>query len=187
MSNQVRGKFFTVLLVEDDDDDVVLYQREMKRNGFVNPLQRVKNGDAAIAYLRGKGAYADWTKFGVPSLILTDLRMPKITGLEMLQWIKNHPKYKVVPTIMISSSTDLGDIRNADTAGADAYMIKQGPPDQLVRRLALRVAHEDFGKRILKLVSVVRFASRAVTTRDHFLRRFHLSPKLKRKMTSASQ
>jgi CheY-like chemotaxis protein len=137
MPEHVRGKFFTVLLVEDSDDDLLLYKRAMQRNHFQNPLQRVNDGNKAIAYLRGEGAYADRNKFDYPSLILTDLNMPNKSGLEMLEWIKNHPKYRVVPTIMITSSTRTDDIRAAYKAGADAYMVKQGDPDNLVQKLSL--------------------------------------------------
>jgi DNA-binding NarL/FixJ family response regulator len=63
--------------------------------------------------------------------------MPVKTGLEMLRWIKGHPKYKVVPTIVVSSSADLGDIRDVYEAGAESYMLKQADPENLVQKLSL--------------------------------------------------
>jgi CheY-like chemotaxis protein len=63
--------------------------------------------------------------------------MPIKTGLQMLQWIKSHPKYKVVPTVMISNSADPSDIRDAYEAGADSYMVKQTDPKNLIRKLDL--------------------------------------------------
>lgn len=137
MPENIRGNFFTVMLVEDSDDDLLLYRRAMQRNQFQNPLHRVHDGNEAIAYLRGEGVFADRKKFCFPSLILTDLNMPNRNGLEMLQWIKSHPKFRVLPTIMVSSSTNPEDIEAAYKAGADAYMLKEGAPDNLVRKLSL--------------------------------------------------
>ena len=137
MPENLRGRFFTVLLVEDSEDDLVLYKRAMQQNHFQNPLQRVNDGNEAIAYLQGEGAYSDRKRFGYPGLILTDLNMPNKNGLEMLGWIKTHPKFRVLPTIMISSSRNPEDIRAAYNAGADAYMLKEGNPENLVQKLSL--------------------------------------------------
>ncbi len=114
----------TILLAEDSDDDVIFIQRALRRAEIKNPLQRVKDGEEAIEYLSGAGIYSSRQKFPYPSFILTDLKMPRKNGLEVLHWIKENPTYRVVPMVMLSSSNNQDDVRRAYELGANAYHLK---------------------------------------------------------------
>ncbi|MDQ6630267.1 MAG: response regulator [Verrucomicrobiota bacterium] len=114
----------TILLAEDNEDDVIFIRRAFRRAEVLNPIQRVQDGEEAIAYLSGAGIYADREKYPFPAFILTDLKMPRKNGLEVLHWIKENPLYRVVPMVMLSSSNHEEDVRKAYDLGANAYHLK---------------------------------------------------------------
>ena len=128
----------TVLLCEDDPDDVLLTQIAFEKARLANPLQIVRDGEEAIAYIKGEGQFADRTRFPLPILILLDLKMPKLDGFHVLGWLRGQPELdKVCVAIMTSSDHD-PDMTRAHELGADSYLIK--PPDAeallgLVQRL----------------------------------------------------
>lgn len=115
---------FTVLLVEDDLNDIFLVKRAFKRAQVTNPLQVVTDGAEAIQYLQGKGKYADRRTYPLPKLIVMDIRMPRKTGFEVLEWVKNDGQLKRIPIIIVSSSDSPQEINRAYELGANAYMIK---------------------------------------------------------------
>src|SRR5260370_20778624 len=82
----------TILLAEDDPDDVLLTQIALRKARLANPLQVVRDGEEAIAYLTGDGLYADRSQYPLPMLLLLDLKMPKVTGFEVLDWLRKHPR-----------------------------------------------------------------------------------------------
>ncbi|HEY2849732.1 MAG TPA: response regulator, partial [Gemmatimonadaceae bacterium] len=93
-----------ILLVEDDENDVMLLQRAFRRAAIVNPLQVVRHGDDAVAYLEGTGEFADRRLHPLPVLMLLDLKLPRRTGLEVLQWVKERSGVKKIPIIVLTSS-----------------------------------------------------------------------------------
>src|SRR5579872_4629564 len=95
----------TVLVAEDNEDDFFLFQRALTKAKFESPVQRVENGEEAIAYLAGEGGYDDRVKYPLPSLLLLDLKMPRRTGFEVLEWTRQHPVYKKLPVIILTSSS----------------------------------------------------------------------------------
>lgn len=116
---------FTVLLVEDDLNDIFLVKRAFKMAHVQNPLQVVTDGQEAVAYLRGDGKYADRATYSLPKLIVTDIKMPRISGFEMIEWVKTqHGALRRIPIIVVSSSEDPSDINRAYELGANAYMVK---------------------------------------------------------------
>ena len=115
---------FTVLLVEDDLNDIFLVKRAFKRAEIPNPLQVVTDGVEAQAYLQGVGKYADRQQHPLPRLIVMDIKMPRKTGFEVLEWIKTDGTLKRIPVIIVSSSDNVQDINRAYELGANAYMIK---------------------------------------------------------------
>jgi len=115
---------FTVLLVEDDLNDIFLVKRAFKRAQVTNPLQVVTDGAEAIQYLQGKGKYSDRRTYPLPKLIVMDIRMPRKTGFEVLEWVKNDGQLKRIPVIIVSSSDSPQEINRAYELGANAYMIK---------------------------------------------------------------
>src|SRR5260221_1321895 len=94
----------TVLLAEDDPDDVLLTQIAFEKARLANPLQVVRDGEEAIAYLNGEGHFADRHRFPFPILLLLDLKMPKLNGFQVLEWLRQHPRLKRLPVAVMTSS-----------------------------------------------------------------------------------
>ena len=113
-----------ILLVEDEENDVMLLQRAFRRSGMVNPLQVVRHGDDAVAYLEGSGEYADRVKYPLPVLVLLDLKLPRRTGLEVLEWVKGQTGVKKIPIIVLTSSKNDDDVNRAYELGANSYVVK---------------------------------------------------------------
>jgi CheY-like chemotaxis protein len=115
---------YTILIVEDDESDFYLLQRAFKKNEITNPVQWMKDGMEAILYLQGEGTYADRSKFPFPEVVILDLKLPRMSGLEVLAWIRDRPEYRVIPTIIMSSSQLDVDIQKAYELGANTYFVK---------------------------------------------------------------
>lgn len=128
-----------ILVVEDDPNDVFFIKRALKKNHDTTPVYVVANGKEAIAYLRGEGMFEDRAKFPVPMCIITDLKMPVLSGLELLDWLANHPKCAVIPTIVFSSSNQLQDVRAAYSTGANAYFKKPHDFEEWTRLFRLLI------------------------------------------------
>src|SRR5437868_7092656 len=128
----------TVLLAEDDPDDVLLTQLAFEKARLANPLQVVRDGEEAIAYLKGDGKYADHKRFPQPILLLLDLKMPKVNGFQVLEWLRTQSSLAALPVAIMTSSDEDPDVKRAYELGADSYLTK--PPDAgallaLVQRL----------------------------------------------------
>ncbi|MFN7138941.1 MAG: response regulator [Limisphaerales bacterium] len=117
----------TILIAEDDENDVLLLKRAFQKNGIAARIVIVSDGEQALNYLQGKGEYCDRSSHPFPSLILTDLKMPKRNGFEILDWLNKHPECSVIPTIVLTSSPSEEDISKAYRLGANSYFVK--PPD----------------------------------------------------------
>ena len=115
---------FTVLLVEDDLNDIFLVKRAFKIACIQNPLQIVTDGLEAINYLRGEGKYADREAHPLPKLMVMDIKMPRRSGFEVLEWVKGSKHLRRIPIVIVSSSDYPADINRAYELGANAYMIK---------------------------------------------------------------
>jgi len=114
----------TILLVEDDPNDVMLVKRAFEKTNIVNPIQVVDNGEDAQDYLAGSGKYSDRKEFPLPVMILLDLKLPRKSGLEVLEWLKQQPSLKRLPVIILTSSTENKDINRAYDIGVNSYLIK---------------------------------------------------------------
>ena len=120
----------TILQVEDDPDDVFLLRRAMDRVGFMNPVQVANDGQQAIDYLQGVGQFGDRGKFPLPCLVLLDLRLPFVTGLEVLREIRKRPGTALTVVILTSSEQD-AEIRAAYRLGANAFLAKPSDATKL--------------------------------------------------------
>lgn len=130
-------KIRTILIAEDTEDDVLLLKRTLNKVGYNSAdMHFVADGAEAINFLEGKEQYADRSKFQAPDFILTDLKMPKLGGLEMIRWVKQHPRYKTVPTVVLSSSGEKNDVQTAFAEGANGYLKKPNAFDKLQEMIA---------------------------------------------------
>jgi CheY-like chemotaxis protein len=131
---------YTILLVDDDENDVLLARMAFEKSGISNPIHWAKDGTDAVAYLQGEGIYADRKLHPFPELMILDLKMPRMTGLELLEWTDERPQNRVIPTIVMTSSRLEHDIEKAYDLGAHTYMVKPSSFEELVT-MAKR-AHE---------------------------------------------
>jgi CheY-like chemotaxis protein len=113
----------TILQVEDDPNDVFLLQHAMKKAGVANPIQVANDGQEAIDYLGGAGKFADRGKFPFPCLVLLDLKLPYVMGLDVLKWIREQPGMTLV-VIVLSASAEDADIATAYRLGVNAFLTK---------------------------------------------------------------
>ena len=126
-----------ILIVEDEISDRELIIEAFRANGVTTPIHVVNNGKEAIAYLMGEGEYADRKKFPYPSLLITDLKMPGLDGFGVLEHLKNNPEWGIVPTVVLTASTDADDVKKAYMLGASCYHQKRQSMGQLRRLLGL--------------------------------------------------
>lgn len=130
----------TFLLVEDDPNDVTLIRRAFRKCGIATALQVVSDGDAAIAYLSGQGAFADRDQYPLPVLVLLDLKLPRTSGLEVLAWRREQEGLRRIPVVVLTSSRLAPDVNSAYDLGANSYLVKPVSPEglqEIVRALNL--------------------------------------------------
>jgi CheY-like chemotaxis protein len=116
-----------ILLAEDCNDDVFLLERAYKKAKLTNPLKVVSDGEQVLAYLKGEGAYADRGKYPFPSLLLLDIKMPRMNGLEVLAAIRKDPQLRRLIVIFLTASSLDCDVNEAFDLQANSYLVK--PPD----------------------------------------------------------
>lgn len=121
-----------ILLVEDNDGDAFLVQRAFLKAQVPHLLQVVKDGEQAVAYLSGAGAYADRSRFPLPVFVLLDLKLPRKSGFEVLEWVRQQPVIRRVPVIVLTSSNHSEDVNRAYDSGANSYLVKAADPAAVV-------------------------------------------------------
>ena len=112
-----------ILQVEDDPNDVFLLQHAMNKAGVANPIQVATDGQQAIDYLKGAGKFADRERFPLPCLVLLDLKLPYVMGLDVLEWIRQQPGLSLI-VILLTASAEDADIATAYRLGANAFLTK---------------------------------------------------------------
>ncbi len=108
-----------ILLVEDNPIDLDLTLRAFAAKKLSNPIQVARDGEEALEYMERWEQGEPW-----PVVILLDLNMPKISGLEVLQKIKSHPEFKTIPVVILTTSSESSDLKAAYKAGANSYIVK---------------------------------------------------------------
>jgi len=119
-----------ILVVEDDPDDRDLLARAFRKAGVAMPLRFAVDGDEAVAYL--DAAVGDLSE-SCPAVILLDLKLPRRSGFEVLEWVKGHPVLRRVPVIILTSSREDIDLRRAYDLGANSYLVKPARSEDLLR------------------------------------------------------
>ena len=136
--HSIKGEQVPILLAEDDENDILFMQLAFKKAGVPNPLFIVHDGDEAIDYLKGNGKFQDRRDHPLPCLLLTDLKMPKANGFDLLRWLQTQPDLEHIPAIVLSSSDQPQDRQLALDLGAKEYWVKPAQIQvlmQLVREM----------------------------------------------------
>jgi CheY-like chemotaxis protein len=120
----MNGKDFIVLMAEDDEHDIMATRRAWKANNMANPLYIVNDGEACLDYLHRRGAYADPVSAPSPGILLLDINMPKMDGLETLMAVRESQQFRHLPVIMLTTSQAEEDRLKSYAFGANAYIVK---------------------------------------------------------------
>ena len=118
----MKQKF--ILLVEDNSDDEALTLRALRKNNIYNRVVVAHDGVEALDFLFHTGTYADMNAHSIPALILLDLKLPRIDGLEVLKQIRSHEDSRHLPVVVLSTSREEKDILNSYKYGASSYIVK---------------------------------------------------------------
>jgi CheY-like chemotaxis protein len=113
-----------ILLVEDNPDDELLAIRALKKNNIMNEVVVARDGAEALDYLFGAGAYAGRDMSVMPQIILLDLKLPKVDGLEVLRRLRNDERTKLLPVVVLTSSKEERDLTESYSLGANSYIRK---------------------------------------------------------------
>lgn len=129
-----------ILLVEDNEDDITLTLRAFEKQKVVNKIDVVRNGAEALDYLFCRGTYANRSAGELPQVVLLDIQLPKVNGLEVLRKIREHKTTRLLPVVILTSSQEEKDIIDGYSFGANSYVRK--PVDfvefaEAVRQLGL--------------------------------------------------
>jgi CheY-like chemotaxis protein len=120
----MKGEPVVILVVEDDPAHIEIIRRNFEASRLANRLISVEDGQAALDYLHRKGQYDDEAKFPMPNLILLDLRLPKIDGLEVLKRIKSDQKLSIIPVVILTTSSAEADMVKAYELKVNSYLVK---------------------------------------------------------------
>lgn len=113
-----------LLVVEDDANDVLLLNRALRNVGVARPVRFVGDGEEAVAYLEGSGAFVDRAANPLPALVLLDLKLPRRSGFEVLAWLRAQVGLRRLPVVVFSSSSEAIDVNRAYDLGANSYVTK---------------------------------------------------------------
>jgi len=141
---------FTLLLAEDNEDDVLFFRRALKESAervhVPIRLEVTRDGSEALAYLKGEGEFRDREKYPFPEIVVTDLKMTQVNGLEVLAWLREHEEYHRIPKILLSGSCEECDVDEAYRLGVNTYFQKPSLPEdykELVYCIVLYWVHTE--------------------------------------------
>jgi CheY-like chemotaxis protein len=123
----------TILLIEDEASDATLLRRGFEKAAVRNPIVHLRDGDEALAYLAGVGQYADRTKHPLPILILLDLKLPGMMGLQLLQWLRTQKEIRRIPVVVLTMDGTAASVNAAYDLGANSYLVKPGDSGEIAK------------------------------------------------------
>lgn len=126
-----------ILQVEDDESDVLFLSMAAEKAGIMKPVQVVRDGREAIDYLSGNGKFANRDQHPLPCVILLDLRLPQVPGLDVLKFIRSQPQFASIIVIVFTSSDQDSDVESAYRLGANSYLVKPANPADLLNLVTL--------------------------------------------------
>lgn len=121
------------LLVEDNDDHVVLIRRAFAKSKVLNPLQVVRSGEEALAYLEGTGRFSNRNEFPLPAVVLLDLKLTGLDGFDVLRWVRQQPGLRAMRIVVLTSSSEIRDVNLAYQLGANSFLVKPVDFEDFVR------------------------------------------------------
>ena len=133
----MHGLKIAVLVAEDDENDAILLKRAFGQVNSDVIVHIVPDGGEAIAYLKGGGKYADREAYPFPQVLITDLKMPRVNGFELLTWLRDHPECSVTPTVVLSASKLPEDVKKAYALSVNVFFQKPAEFDGLIRLIEL--------------------------------------------------
>jgi CheY-like chemotaxis protein len=134
LSESRPTKAKAILIADDNRFDVDSVKRALSRGKVLNPVCSVDDGEAVIAYLEGAGIYSDRVHYPYPGILLLDLKLPKVSGFVVLEWIKAHPRHQDIGVIVLTGSDDTRELAQVYQSGAHSFLIK---PHSMARVLDL--------------------------------------------------
>ena len=114
----------TILLVDDSENDLILMHAAFKKANYDGSLQEVRNGEEAIAYLKGEGPFRNRNKFPLPTIMVLDLNMPKKDGFDLMAWVRAQPVLKRLAIVILTASMRNEDVERAFDLGANSFLVK---------------------------------------------------------------
>jgi len=120
-----------ILLIDDNEDDRFLMNRALKSASVVNPLYVAEDGQEAVDYLGGTGKFADRDSYPMPAVVFLDLKLPFVSGHDVLTWIRQQKDLESLVVIVLTSSNEARDVSRCYALGANSYLVKPPAPDQL--------------------------------------------------------
>lgn len=125
-----------ILIVDDGEDDRYFLRSAIAKAEFKNPLREAADGEEAIAYLKGNAPFHDRAKHPLPAIMLLDLNMPRMSGFDVLTWVRGEGQMRRLSVIVMSASRREEDVACAFDLGASAYLVKPGSQAELVEMMS---------------------------------------------------
>jgi CheY-like chemotaxis protein len=124
-----------ILLVEDNPDELELSISALKESNFANPINVARDGEEALDFLFARGAFAERAGRPTPKVILLDLKLPKIDGIEVLRQIRSNPATRTIPVVVLTSSQQERDLVATYDLGANSYIVKPVDIDKFIEAI----------------------------------------------------
>lgn len=113
-----------ILLVEDNPNDAEMTLRALRKNHLANRIIHLKNGEEALDFFYGRGSFEGRDVSSIPKVVLLDLKMPKVDGIEVLRDLKSNPRTRTIPVVVLTSSKEDPDIKTCYELGVNSYIVK---------------------------------------------------------------